>query len=80
LGVRIGRVSLSHRFLVTLWGSAFAAAALGFGVKRLMGTAHPWPLAAAALGVYGIVYFAGTYLFGIDGARSTITRLLKRGK
>jgi putative peptidoglycan lipid II flippase len=77
LSRRIGTVSLPHRFLVTLWGSAFAAAALGYEVKKLMGTAHPWPLAMASLGVYGVVYFGATYALGVGECRAILNRVRK---
>src|SRR6185437_1025366 len=75
---RIGAVSLPHRFLITLWASAFAGAALGYELKRLMGTGHPWPLAVVSLGVFGTVYLGGTYVFGIDESRKTVDGLLRR--
>jgi putative peptidoglycan lipid II flippase len=75
---RIGAVSLPHKFLIILWTSAFAGAALGFGVKRLMGTVHPWPLAVASLGTYGAVYLCGTYLLGIDESRKAVEGMLRR--
>jgi putative peptidoglycan lipid II flippase len=75
---RIGAVSLHYKFLITLWTSAFAAAALGYGVKRLMGTGHPLPLAVMALGIYGVVYLSGTYLLGVDESRKSVDGVLRR--
>jgi len=75
---RIGAVSLPHKFLIILWTSASAGAALGFGVKRLMGTVHPLPLAAASLGTYGAIYLCGTYLLGIGESRKAVEGVLRR--
>jgi putative peptidoglycan lipid II flippase len=75
---RIGAVSLHYKFLIMLWTSAFAAAALGYGVKRLMGTGHPLPLAVMALGIYGVVYLSGTYLLGVDESRKSVDGVLRR--
>ena len=72
---RIGAVSLPHKFLIILWTSAFAGAALGYGVKRLMGTGHPLPLAVLSLGTYGAVYLCGTYRLGIDESRGILKRV-----
>jgi putative peptidoglycan lipid II flippase len=78
LTARIGSVSFSPRFLLILWSCAFTGAALAYGLKHLLGTAHPLPLAAVTLGVYGVVYMGGTYLLGIPEAGRTLTPLLRR--
>jgi len=75
---RIGAVSLPHKFLIILWTSASAGAALGFGVKRLMGTVHPLPLAVASLATYGAIYLCGTYLLGIGESRKAVEGVLRR--
>jgi putative peptidoglycan lipid II flippase len=77
LSARIGTVSLSRKFLVFLWTSAFAAAALGFFIKHALGTAHPWPLAIASLGAYGLVYFCGTYVCGVVESQTLLRRAIK---
>jgi putative peptidoglycan lipid II flippase len=78
LSERIGEVSLSPRFLITLWTASLAGAALAYGVKMIVGTGHPLVVAIIALGLYGLVYLGATYAFQIAEAQSTIRTALKR--
>ncbi len=85
LGRRIGAVRLPASFLARLWAAAAVGAALGWGVKLLLGargTAHPLLLGVAALGLYGLGYFAATAALGLPEAREMVggvRRRLRRG-
>jgi hypothetical protein len=54
---RIGSTGLPVRFVLKLWVSAGAAAAVGWGGKLMMDQSHPILLAIVSLGMYGAVYF-----------------------
>ncbi|HKZ80117.1 MAG TPA: murein biosynthesis integral membrane protein MurJ [Pyrinomonadaceae bacterium] len=75
LNRRIGRTSLPFPFVIKLWLGALVGAALGWGLKTLLGPIHPIPQAALVLGTYGIVYFAVTSALGIAEARTLINRV-----
>jgi len=77
LNGRIGRTGLSPRFLLRLWVAALLAAAIAWGVKLAMGEAHPILLALAALGPYGVAYFALTTAFGLPEARAILRSLAR---
>ena len=78
LARRIGTIALPPVFLLKLWITAFAAAVLGFALKRTLGTAHPLPLAVVVLGLYVALYGGITYLWGIEESRNTVLMVLKR--
>ncbi len=80
LGRRIGRVGVPADFVVKLWALAFLAAAAAYGLKRALGTNHPLPLAVVALGVYGALYFGGSFLLGIPESREVLSRFTKRAR
>ncbi|HZF10356.1 MAG TPA: murein biosynthesis integral membrane protein MurJ [Thermoanaerobaculia bacterium] len=81
LGRRIGAVRLPGSFLARLWGAALAGAALGWGVKLLLGArgeVHPLLLGISALGVYGVGYFAASALLGLPEARQIVSGVLRQ--
>ncbi|MBS1912688.1 MAG: murein biosynthesis integral membrane protein MurJ [Bacteroidetes bacterium] len=83
LNARIGRTGLHIRYVAQLWGSAIVAAAAGWGIKLLVGHAHPLVMAAAVLIPYGVLYFVCASLLRIPEAASVagrIRRLLQRMK
>ena len=75
LNSRIGTTGVAAIYLVKLWAAAAIAAAVGFGLKRLLEPLHlhAIPLAILVLGTYGVLYFAIGAGFGIPEAR----RILK---
>lgn len=75
---RIGETSLSPGFAAQLWAVAFCGAALAYLVKLLLGSGHPILLAVLAIPLYGVVYFAGTTLLGIDESKSTVRAFARR--
>ena len=81
LNARIGRTGLPVVFGLKLWAAAGASAALGWGLKLLLGGVHPIILAALVLTPYGLLYFALTSLWGLAESRAVVgrfTRILGR--
>ena len=77
LNQRIGRTGLPGGFVLELWLAAILAAAVGWGLKLLVSSWHPIPLAMVVLGAYGVTYFAVTFAFGIKESRNVISRGLR---
>lgn len=77
LNQRIGRTGLPFSYASKLWIGALLGAGLGWGVKLLVPTWHPIPLAIVVLGVYGTCYFGVGYVFGLPPARAIIGRFLR---
>lgn len=74
---RLGIEQRLGAFIATLWGCAALAALAAWGVKILLGTAHPWVMAALVLGTFGVVYLGATIGAGIDEARALIARVTR---
>lgn len=77
LNRKIGRTGLPLGYVVKLWSGAAIGAAIGLGLKLLVGPLHPIPLAVIVLGGYGVSYFAVTFALGLTEARVVIGRILK---
>jgi putative peptidoglycan lipid II flippase len=77
LNRRIGRTGLDLPFVVKLWSGAILGAGIGWGLKLLLGSGAPVPVAIIVLGAYGIAYFAVTFAFGIPEARVMIGRAVR---
>ncbi|MBV9960021.1 MAG: murein biosynthesis integral membrane protein MurJ [Acidobacteria bacterium] len=77
LNRRIGQTGLPFAFTVKLWAAAATGAAVGWGLKLLIGVRHPIPVAALVLGAYGLVYFGITTLLGIPEARTVVRRITR---
>ena len=75
---RIGNVSLDAGFTIKLWSVAVASGILAYLLKLPAGTGHPISLASIVVPVYGVAYFAGTFLLGINEAESTLRPLFRR--
>lgn len=75
---KIGPVSLPPSFTFKLWSVACIAAVLGYGCKMLFGTTHPKWLALVIVPLFGLVYFGGTALLGIEESRRTVNAVLRR--
>jgi putative peptidoglycan lipid II flippase len=83
LNRRIGRTGLPLAYVSKLWAAAGMSAAIGWGLKLLLGGVHPIILAAQVLLPYGLLYFAITTLWGLPEARTVVgrfTRILGRRK
>lgn len=77
LNLRIGQTGIPPLLTTKLWTSAALAAGAAWAVKLLLGPHDPILSAAAVLGVYGISYFALTYLFRVDECRLTLKRFIR---
>ena len=75
---RVGAVRIGAGVLARLWGAAVAAAAAGWGVKRLLGGVDARLVAVAALSAFGVVYLALTATLGVGEARGLAGRLTRR--
>jgi putative peptidoglycan lipid II flippase len=83
LNSQIGRTGLGLSFVSKLWAAAILCAAVGWGLKLLVGGLHPIFVAALVLTPYGLLYFAVTSLWGLPEARAVVgrfTRVLRLGR
>ena len=78
LNRRIGPTGIPQSYLLRLWVSALAAAALGWTIRHFSGHHSPIPLAAIVLVPYGVVYFGMAMLLGVSEARSLLARFMPR--
>jgi putative peptidoglycan lipid II flippase len=78
LNARIGRTGLAASFVLRLWASAVVAAAAGVAVKYALDADHAIVLAAAALGLYGLIYFALTAALGVSEGATLVRRVAAR--
>ncbi len=81
LNRRIGRTGLPAGYVARLWAAAGIAAAAGWGIKLAVSIRHPILLAIPVLGVYGVLYFGLTALWGIEESHAVVgrvTRLISR--
>jgi putative peptidoglycan lipid II flippase len=78
LNARIGRTGLPASYVAQLWGSAIAAAAIGWGVKVAMPPLHPIVTAVIVLGPYGVVFLGMTLALRIPEASTALARIVKR--
>ena len=77
LNQRIGKTGLPVSYSAKLWLGALIGAAVGWGLKMLVFTWHPIPLAIVVLGGYGCTYFGVEYLLGVPQAQMVIRRILR---
>jgi len=75
LNRRIGSTGLPVSLTAKLWVSAACGAAAAWGVKVALGAAHPIKAGIVILGVYGMLYFAVTYLLQVEECAGTLRRL-----
>ena len=80
LNARIGHTGLPTKLMFTLWLSALCSALAAWVIKLKLGAGHPIFLALIVLGSYGCLYFALTYLAGIEECRGTVAKVLRRFK
>jgi len=79
LNRRIGSTGLPAGLVPRLWAAALPAAAVGFGVKVLVGTMlHPILRGALVVALFGVVYGALTLAFGVEEARGTLDKVRRR--
>ncbi len=77
INARIGKTGLPAGFVVKLWSSAAASAALAWGVKLVLPRVHPIVAAVAILGPYGVAYFASTALLKVPESTGMVRRILR---
>jgi len=77
LNRRIGQTGLAASFVARLWGAALVGTAVGWGLKILLGSRHPLPVAIVVLGGYGLTYFGVTFMLGIEDSKNVILRGLR---
>ena len=75
---RTGEARPEGHLLLRLWVVAAAAAAAGWGVKLLVGVAHPALSAIVVLGTYGLLYLGLTALLGVGETAAMVRRLRRR--
>jgi putative peptidoglycan lipid II flippase len=78
LNARIGTTGLVQRFVVSLWGSALLAGAIGFGLKLALAPAPRFVRGVAVLGAFSLVYGLATYALGIPEAHALVARARRR--
>jgi len=78
LNLRIGPTGLAASYLAKLWTSALVAAAGAWTLRHFLGRHAPIPVAVVVLGLYGIIYFAAAWAFGLSEARALLNRARKQ--
>ncbi|HEX4934076.1 MAG TPA: lipid II flippase MurJ, partial [Gemmatimonadaceae bacterium] len=76
VGQRIGAVSIPRRSLLTLWGCAALAAAVGWGVREALRSARPLAMSLVVLGTYALAYGVLAMVAGIPQAQAIGGRML----
>ena len=76
LQTRIGTVVFSASRVARLWMGAIFAAAVAYGVKRMLHFHYPW-VGLCILAVFGLVYLGSTVLLGVE-APARIRSLLRK--
>jgi putative peptidoglycan lipid II flippase len=74
LNRRIGVTGLPVSFTAKLWAAAGIGAATAWLVKPATAGWHPTAAAIPILGVYGVVYFAGTYILQVEELAGFVRR------
>jgi putative peptidoglycan lipid II flippase len=80
LNHRIGRTGLPFSYVVKLWVGAGIGAAVGWGLKLLLGHRHPLIMAIVVLGGYGVTYFGVTSALGVGEAKRVVGRVLRMAR
>ena len=75
LHARLGFRQSQTATAVRLWACAAVAALLAWGVKLLVGPAHPWIVASLVLGTFALAYLVITMLAKVDEARALLARV-----
>jgi putative peptidoglycan lipid II flippase len=80
LNRRIGRTGLPAAYMTKLWLAAASGAAIGWGIKLLLGVRHPAIVAVLVLIPFGLAYFAIASLFRVREATAVIDRALRTAR
>lgn len=75
----IGETGLKIKYQSMLWTSAIIAGAVGFFLNKKIHHGHIVQ-AVIICGIYGIIYFAITYVFKIEESKNTIDKIFRKLK
>jgi putative peptidoglycan lipid II flippase len=75
---RIGHVGVPILFLVQVWIASIVAAAAARGLMQVLGQRGHIVLAVFVLGLYGVVFFAGTFVLRLPECHSMLNLLRRR--
>lgn len=75
---RIGHVGIGASALARLFGSALAAAAVGYAADLATGSLHRLPAAALVAAAFGVTYLGASQLLGVAEARQLMQSLTRR--
>jgi putative peptidoglycan lipid II flippase len=78
LSRKIGALSGSPRFNLSLWIAALIAAAPCYWVKSTLGFRHPLPLAAVIVPLFAVIYFLATALLRVPESKSTFKGVIRQ--
>jgi putative peptidoglycan lipid II flippase len=78
LNARIGARGVPGGMLLRLWASAAIAAVVGWLLKPVAAPHGHVISAIVVLGAYGVIYFAATYVMGVEECAGTLRRILRR--
>jgi putative peptidoglycan lipid II flippase len=76
LNRRIGATGLPASLVARLWCAALVSAAAGWAVKLATLHHNVRAVAVAVIGAFGLVYFAVTWLLGVEECRSAVRRFI----
>jgi putative peptidoglycan lipid II flippase len=74
----IGKTGINLSYQLKLWGCALIASSFGLMIKWFIPLeilTHSIPRAIGVLGIYGVMYFALTYLLKIEESQSLINKI-----
>lgn len=77
LNRRIGRTGLPLNYVAKLWIAAAGGAALGWGIRLVIGNRHPVTIALLVLVPYGLTYFVIGWALGLAEAKTFVGRAMK---
>jgi len=77
LNARIGETGVPAGLLARLWGAAAIGAAAGWALKPMVAARGSVVSAAVVLGVYGVVYFAGTFVMRVEEFENMVRRAMR---
>lgn len=78
LNTIIGKTGVDGKYQLKLWGCALISAAIGLSIKWFVPIHFltlPIPRAIIILGVFGVFYFALTYLINIEESQAVINKM-----
>jgi putative peptidoglycan lipid II flippase len=78
VGRRVGGAALPARRMAALWVAAGLAAAAAWAARFVVPPSSPLVGGAIIIGVFGVVYFVATLLFGVEDAAGLARRLRRR--